>query len=153
MDALKDSVSLRGYGQRDPLQEYKKEGFRLFELLMSRIHEETTLALLTIEIPDQSSIPSPTEEEYDESNLEFKHPDATSISHVEDEKTGPEETSKSDSLIYHGSRQQSDSENRNPPPPMKRELDKIGRNDPCPCGSGKKYKKCHGSPGISQEGI
>jgi preprotein translocase subunit SecA len=159
MDALKDSVSLRGYGQRDPLQEYKKEGFKYFEELMGRIHDETVVALLTVEIPDQAAIPTQSEEAYDEEELEFKHPAAASLaeSDHQDQNGDPSrnrdgnESAKND-LIYHGSRKSMEPEPRGPLAPLKRELDKIGRNDPCPCGSGKKYKKCHGTPATEQSG-
>lgn len=163
MDALKDSVSLRGYGQRDPLQEYKKEGFRLFEQLMARIQEETSVALMTIEIPDQSAIPTQSEEAYDEGDLEFQHPSAPPVGSLSEgleqnpdaysrEKSQVSDSDNNSGLIYHGSRKSMEPEPRGSAAPLRRELDKIGRNDPCPCGSGKKFKKCHGAPGSEQEG-
>lgn len=160
MDALKDSVSLRGYGQRDPLQEYKKEGFKYFEELMGRIHDETVVALLTVEIPDQAAIPAQSEEAYDEEDLEFKPPEAASLANGDrpDQNGGSSHGSEGNGpakndLIYHGSRRSMEPEPRGSMSPLKRELDKIGRNDPCPCGSGKKFKKCHGTPVSEQAGV
>ena len=132
MDALKDSVSLRGYGQRDPLQEYKKEAFKLFELLISKIEEETTLTLLRMPKPELA-MASPTSHRQDD--LQFEHPEAPSASN------DPSNTDD-DGMIYHGSRSGSREDEK--PQPFVRDGEKVGRNDPCPCGSGKKFKKCHG---------
>src|SRR5690606_36579931 len=76
MDALKDSVSLRGYGLRDPLQEYKKEAFRMFSEMMTRIQEETTLALVGLELPEEPAqvIEQRPAREPDESKMSFAHP-------------------------------------------------------------------------------
>lgn len=179
MDALKDSVSLRGYGQRDPLQEYKKEAYRFFESMMSRIEQETASALISVEIPEEAQraaeiIPAESLEEVEEDQLIYRHPDAQSPTSENAEAVAspvgnggangvisgsrPSITQRSNSanaqdetLIYHGSR-------RAPAPatpvrqqqPVRREVAKVGRNDPCPCGSGKKYKKCHGA--LSEDG-
>lgn len=162
MDSLKDSVSLRGYGQRDPLQEYKKEGFRLFEEMMHRIEEETATALISVEVPDEP-IDTHTQP-LDESKMQMRHPQAQSPMEDDDQPEGPSNGSgrsnplnlprsretKDSSMIYHGSRQQPAETNEQKAAPVqtfKRDEDKVGRNDPCPCGSGKKYKKCHGLVG------
>jgi preprotein translocase subunit SecA len=154
MDSLKDSVSLRGYGQRDPLQEYKKEAFRMFATMMDRINEETASALVSVEVPEEAQIETPTQQEPDESQLQFKHPDA----HAAPASNGvvpPQRAEPKDSeLIYHGSQQGNSAAANNAPPvqTFKRDGDKVGRNDPCPCGSGKKYKKCHGKAGTEELG-
>ena len=153
MDSLKDSVSLRGYGQRDPLQEYKKEGFRLFSEMMGRIEEESSTALISIEIPDQSpediARDLEPEPELDESVLELRHPTPQPVSEstVDAESAANEETGTDGGLIYHGSRSPTaagQGSRSTTPLTFKRDMDKVGRNDPCPCGSGKKFKKCHG---------
>ena len=139
MDSLKDSVSLRGYAQRDPLQEYKKEAFSLFSSLVDRIEDETTLTLIRMPIPDKDSDPRGLfhpEERSDEGELTFRHPDSKPSTQLDDDDSGEDE------LVYRGG-----AETRKRPvsqAPVKRESPKIGRNDPCPCKSGKKYKKCHG---------
>jgi len=145
MDVMKDSVSLQGYGQRDPLQEYKKEGYTLFEQMMERIQEETATALISLEVPDQPALEMDLDEEAeeaepDESMMEFAHPAASSAF-----AAGPGEPDDS-KLIYHGSRRSPEAPVKAGAQTFKREMEKVGRNDPCPCGSGKKYKKCHGSP-------
>ncbi len=106
MDHMKEGIGLRGYGQLDPLREYQKEGFALFEELMDRIREETLTTLSRIQILKQRPAELPKKQER---AMHFSH--------------GNEEDK---------------------PVTVKREGKKIGRNAPCPCGSGKKYKKCCG---------
>ena len=109
MDHLKEGIGLRGYAQKNPLTEYKKEGFDLFGAMMARIKEETTEYLFKIQI-----------------NQEIEMPD--------------ERGSKPPQVVEH----RGDSEVSVKPVTVRREEEKVGRNEPCPCGSGKKYKKCHG---------
>ena len=147
MDALKDSVSLRGYGQRDPLQEYKKEAFNLFTQMVARIEEEAALTLIRMPEPSlvEQPINEPTDSDaaYDYSHSEpapFSAPPQTQPQNDEDEH-----------LIYHGSQAtENDHESKAAmPQTVRREGQKVGRNDPCPCGSGKKFKKCHGTPQLA----
>ncbi|MCI4453606.1 MAG: preprotein translocase subunit SecA [Thermodesulfobacterium sp.] len=114
LDHVKESVGLRGYGQKNPLQEYKKEAYHLFVSLMKRIRETTLSYLFRIELREEAEKVQEMvleEGEIDESRLEFAKKDVF----AEEEKKNQ---------------------------PIKAE--KVGRNDPCPCGSGKKYKKCCG---------
>ena len=111
MDHLRDGIGLRGYGQKDPKQEYKREGFELFQEMLYNIKENTLRALTRLRIRAQ----------VDES--EFKHEDTTS------------------ELDYQGAEADGDKPKRKP---VKRSEPKVGRNDPCPCGSGAKHKKCCG---------
>jgi preprotein translocase subunit SecA len=160
MDALKDSVSLRGYGQRDPLQEYKKEAYRLFESLIGRIHDETTMALVTMEPPRIEQVPQLQAQEVDERKLNFQHQEPQQFERPQPpapaQQAGAQQAPSRQSarqpeenLIYHGSRSAPPPQQaaQRPPTPqtVRRDQPKVGRNDPCPCGSGKKYKKCHGA--------
>lgn len=106
MDYLKEGIGLRGYAQRDPKQEYKREGFELFEGLLSRIRENTLTALAHVRLVVEE---------------ELKH-----------------ETQ--DNVQYQSGNEGADAK----PETVRRTDPKIGRNDPCPCGSGQKYKKCCG---------
>ncbi len=142
MDHLRDSVSLRSYGQRDPLQEYKKEAFRLFETMMTRIYDETAQAMLHLEAPKAPNQMDMEADEPDEESLTFRHPDAPQSSTAQ--SPAAEEVASEDGMIYHGSRTGSEPE-RTAAQPHRRAGEKVGRNDPCPCGSGKKFKKCHGA--------
>jgi preprotein translocase subunit SecA len=112
MDHLKEGIGLRGYGQRDPLVEYKKESYELFEGLMGRIEEDTLRLLFLLQ---------PVEEQKQAEQIERKRRRAEFMMS-----------------------QQSGNGDGGAPQQVKREGNKVGRNDPCPCGSGKKFKKCHG---------
>jgi preprotein translocase subunit SecA len=115
LDHLKEGIGLRGYGQRDPLIEYKKESFSMFEELQTRIEEETVRYLYLVEPISQ--------EEHDAREREREE--------------ARRKVQREQNLVYSAG----DSTDA---APSKREQAKVGRNDPCPCGSGKKYKKCHG---------
>ena len=111
MDHLKEGIGLRGYAQKNPLTEYKKEGFSLFSNLMAKIKEEITEYLFKVQIRRES---------------EFEDEDVIA---------------KPKQMVEH----RGDVEGSDKPETVRREEEKVGRNEPCPCGSGKKYKKCHGS--------
>ncbi|MFN3406356.1 MAG: SEC-C metal-binding domain-containing protein, partial [Caldimicrobium sp.] len=118
LDQVKEAVGLRGYGQKNPLQEYKKEAFQLFVELMRKIRITTLSYLYRVEIKEEAEKIEQMvleEGEIDEEKLQYKREDL-----FEDKSTAGEK-----------------------PQPIRAQ--KIGRNDPCPCGSGKKYKKCCGS--------
>lgn len=108
MDHLKDGVGLRGYAQKNPLTEYKKEGFEMFSRMMHQIREGVTEYLFKVQIEENSEFPA----EQNQSKKVVEHRGASS------------EESK--------------------PLTVRRDDKKVGRNDPCHCGSGKKFKKCHG---------
>jgi len=110
MDHLKEGIGLRGYGQKDPRQEYKKEGFNLFQETLYNIRESTLKALCHVRLEQVAQ-------------QELEHED------------------QSDQLQYSGSGEEEASPNQ----PYKRSERKVGRNEPCPCGSGRKYKKCCGA--------
>jgi len=116
LDHLKEGIGLRGYGQRDPLIEYKKESFSMFEELRIRIEEETIRYLYLFE-PISREEQEAREKEREEARRNLK---------------------REQDLVY------SAGDSAQAPPTKKREAAKVGRNDPCPCGSGKKFKKCHG---------
>jgi preprotein translocase subunit SecA len=107
IDHLKEGVGLRGYAQKDPLVEYKKEGFALFQMMDEQVKTDVICKLFRVQV---------TREE----QVEEMQP-----------KSQPMQ-------FLHGSEEEQTAA------PVKRDDDKVGRNDPCPCGSGKKYKKCHG---------
>ena len=119
MDHLKEGIGLRGYGQRDPLVEYKKESFGLFEDLMGRIEEDTLRYLFHIQL-------QPVDEQKQAEEAERKRRRQQMI------------LDRQQALSAAG-----DSGN-GAAGQVKRDTPKVGRNDVCPCGSGKKFKKCHG---------
>jgi len=114
MDYTRSSVNLRAYGQRDPLVEYKKEGLRLFKEMNAAIRGQVERLLPNV-VPTVDGVPVDQTKNNDTSELQEIHENAVTIGKGSDNNTST----------------------------VKKE-ETIGRNDPCPCGSGKKYKKCHG---------
>jgi preprotein translocase subunit SecA len=116
MDDLKEGIGLRGYGQKDPLVEYKKESFRMYEDMMARIEEESLKFLFLLQ-------PVQEEEQVKEIERKQKRQQSELILSGADDGSGAKGGVQT----------------------VVRTGEKVGRNEPCPCGSGKKYKKCHGA--------
>ena len=114
MDHLKEGIGLRGYGQKNPLNEYKREGFEMFANMIETVKRQTLVTLFRIKIASQ--------EEIDREALEKR------------------KRQQSEMRLSRGGEESGQAQQQ----PTKREGEKTGRNDPCPCGSGKKYKKCCG---------
>ena len=117
MDYLRQSVNLRGYAQKNPAQEYKRESFAMFEALLETINIEIVKSLSSVSINENTS--ADDVEQQDNEQAKAQHEEISNDMPVE-------ETEQSEQTTY------------------KRDEAKVGRNDPCPCGSGKKYKNCHG---------
>ncbi len=116
LDHLKEGISLRGYGQRDPKQEYKRESFELFQAMKERIEDTIVKALFRLEpVSEEQMAEERRRRQAPPAGFRFSAPP----------KTGAPPTR---------------------PQTMVRKTEKVGRNNPCPCGSGKKYKKCCGAP-------
>jgi len=128
MDYLKEGIGLRGYGQRDPLVEYKREGFDLFADMMGRVQSEVIANLMRVQ-PIRPGEPRPHE-------AQTAPPASASAP-----RSAPT-ADRSPRLVFH--RGNSGQEPASAAP-VHRDGEKVGRNDSCPCGSGKKYKKCCGS--------
>ena len=129
MDHLKEGIGLRGYGQRDPLMEYKKESFSMFEAMWDRIEEEIVRLLFLLR---------PVREPAFE-RRPVARPARLSLN---DPSVVP---SAFDAPRAAGPRRESQGGANAAVTTIKRTEAKVGRNSPCPCGSGKKYKKCHGA--------
>ncbi|MBA3298317.1 MAG: SEC-C domain-containing protein, partial [Acidobacteria bacterium] len=138
LDHLKEGIGLRGYGQKDPLVEYKKESYALFKAMRDRVEEEIVRYLWRLTpVAAEDGIAAPVRQPPP------RRPPQITLS-------GPA-TAPSPFGAIGGGAHSSDT----PRPPrtggddvirqVKRDEPKVGRNDPCPCGSGKKYKKCHGA--------
>jgi preprotein translocase subunit SecA len=143
MDHLKEGIGLRGYGQHDPLVEYKRESFDMFEAMMQRFQEETVRYLYLMQIlerpPEPSSQEAPTLGSGGNGHTRRSRPLATSVDDLEENFQRKKKRELEQARMAGGGEQQ----------PVQQVVrgEKIGRNDPCPCGSGKKYKKCHGTQG------
>ncbi len=126
MDHLRQGIHLRGYGQKNPKQEYKRESFGLFQELLRNIKHDTTRVLSHIRVRREEEIREEEERRRLEAEAQlarakFEHESAGAMS-GDDEASAEEDAAR----------------------PYVRDEQKVGRNDPCPCGSGKKYKHCHG---------
>ena len=146
MDHLKEGIGLRGYGQHDPLVEYKKESFEMFEAMMQRFQEDTVRYLYLMQIlerrpepgppaPTQESEPSPAHR--GDGNGRRPKMVSTSADELEEAFMRRKRRELEQARMAGAGEAQQVQQ-------VVRGQEKVGRNDPCPCGSGKKYKKCHG---------
>ena len=128
MDYLRKGIHLRGYAQKDPKQEYKREAFEMFTSLLDHIKYEVTRILFRVQVRQEEDVQAMDEQMQAPREMHFEHAEASALGEYEAVDEAPHEQVPA------------------PPPvqPYIREGGKIGRNDPCPCGSGKKYKQCHG---------
>lgn len=129
IDRLKEGIGLRGYGQKDPLVEYKREGFDLFESFVGEVRENVVHVVGAIrEVVEPEPVEAPRREMF-----EYSYPSLDNLPAYETELGG-------NSLMGLAGL------GAVPPRDLRQQKEqKIGRNDPCPCGSGKKFKKCHGA--------
>lgn len=132
MDYLRQGIHLRGYAQKNPKQEFKREAFEMFRLMLERIKHEVIGVLTKIEFkteaPPQEAIPQPQQSE--PTQLDFRHDEISALDESPSEEPLAVAGGGSSAALRHQ--------------PFVRQGRKIGRNEPCPCGSGKKYKQCHG---------
>jgi preprotein translocase subunit SecA len=153
LDHLKEGIGLRGYGQKDPLVEFKKEAFILFEDMMGRIDSETTRYLYHVQI-QQGEPPQAQAREASAASVPVRQMQGAATAVASAAARAEEAPAKlpdfARALERKQERQQKDMQFQAGPaqaeaPKPVRAGAKVGRNDPCPCGSGKKYKKCHGA--------
>ena len=126
LDHLRQGIHLRGYAQKNPKQEYKREAFELFGALIESVKLEVTRTLIAVQIKSEAALEVPDAPPALE-NVSYQHADPVSAA--------SQESVEASLAPPAGEKAQQ---------PFKRYNEKIGRNDPCPCGSGKKYKQCHG---------
>ena len=134
LDHLRQGIHLRGYAQKDPKQEYKKEAFALFERFLANVRDEVTTILLNVQVESAQKVSSEATEGMKQNekmklsfdHSDFNHPEGLQNGKGENAETSDGQLEKVQSM------------------PFKRSLPKVGRNELCPCESGKKYKHCHG---------
>jgi preprotein translocase subunit SecA len=133
LDHLRQGIHLRGYAQKQPKQEYKREAFELFGTLIDRVRADVIRILMNVRIqtPEEVAAAEQRIEEESERRLERARAQHAEFAAAQAEEEGGETAVLAESEEAKAQ-------------PFKRYGDKIGRNDPCPCGSGKKYKQCHG---------
>ena len=127
MDYLRQGIHLRGYAQKNPKQEYKREAFEMFSAMLDGIKSEVIGTLSRLQLASEGAPLAPPPREVPERQFEFKHEEFHGL-------TAPEEADEAPAGPGAAPAEQ----------PYRREDRKVGRNEPCPCGSGKKYKHCHG---------
>jgi preprotein translocase subunit SecA len=138
---LRQGIHLRGYAQKNPKQEYKREAFELFEALLNVVKTEVTRIVMNVQIQSPEQLEEAAEQLEEQGghleNVEFRHAEfaeaaaPAAVAAVAADATA-EMVGQAMSHGAHDSAQGADG------------VPKVGRNDPCPCGSGKKYKQCHG---------
>jgi preprotein translocase subunit SecA len=139
MEHLRDGIGLRGYGQRDPKQEYKKEGYDIFVTMMAAVSSNVVTKVMRVRLQKESEIERLEREDYERhqraaQSLQLRHGGEAADGDGEEQAAAPPPQRRAPSIA-----------------PVKRETPKIGRNDLCPCGSGEKFKKCHGAA-LEEEG-
>jgi preprotein translocase subunit SecA len=129
LDHLRQGIHLRGYAQKNPKQEYKREAFELFSELLDSIKQEVTRVIMNVQVQSPEQLEEVTEQMEEQSghleHVEYQHPGFDEPADVEPEVAAPVAAAAA-AVVVEGA------------------VAKVGRNDPCPCGSGKKYKHCHG---------
>ncbi|MFA7001844.1 MAG: SEC-C metal-binding domain-containing protein, partial [Candidatus Omnitrophota bacterium] len=142
IDTLKEGIGLRAYAQKDPLVEYKREAFNLFEDMVQSIKAEAVELTFRVQVVREEKMKSVLQ--VDE-NAEFLHPESGGMSAQAPEPARAQHRHQAPS-VFEEDRGPTDFDHASTAPiTVKRSEPKVGRNDPCPCGSGKKYKKCHGT--------
>jgi preprotein translocase subunit SecA len=121
MDYLRAGINLRGYAQKDPKQEYKRESFSLFTAMLESIKHDVISLVSRVQVKAPEDVDAVEEQRRQTNEVEYQHEQAE------------------------GALQSDESELPHAAQPFTRDGEKVGRNDPCPCGSGKKFKHCHGA--------
>jgi preprotein translocase subunit SecA len=134
MDYLRQGIHLRGYAQKDPKQEYKREAFMMFSALLDRLKQEVIGVLSKVQVRTNSDVEAVEQQRRRERQMSFVHADAPSAM----QEIPPEEAAADAASPTPASAEPAKVET------FVRDGQKVGRNEPCPCGSGKKYKHCHG---------
>ena len=136
MDDLRDSIGMRGYAQHDPVVEYRKEGFIMFDAMTSAIREDAVRLMMRARFSAENA----SRRQAVAKNLAEGHSSSSSFANAEDRQP----VSRPASATSRSAARPAPRPAAPAQAPARRDMAKVGRNDPCPCGSGKKYKNCHG---------
>jgi preprotein translocase subunit SecA len=132
MDYLRQGIGLRGYAQKQPMQEYKRESYEMFTALLDNIKHEVIRILARVQVKAEEDVEAVEEQRRSEKQMQFRHDEAASPAAPPPGAVPPGQA------LPQGAQPEQQVET------FVREGRKVGRNEPCPCGSGKKYKHCHG---------
>jgi len=133
MDHLRQGIGLRSYAQKNPKQEYKREAFEMFGTMLDQVKHDTISILTRIRVQGEQDLDDSAERRRAAEAMKYQHAQASALGEAPGQ--GGQET---------GQRQRGGAPAAPPPETFKRDGRKVGRNEPCPCGSGKKFKQCHG---------
>jgi preprotein translocase subunit SecA len=128
MDYLRQGIHLRGYAQKDPKQEYKREAFTMFTDLLEHIKYEDVGILSKVQVRQEEDVQAIDQQRQTPKEMHFEHPQSTATFDTQEQNRILDQEDGQTSAVQ----------------PIMRDGVKVGRNDPCPCGSGKKFKQCHG---------
>ena len=134
MDYLRQGIYLRGYAQKQPKQEFKREAFELFQAMLERVKAEVVSRMARMRIQSEAEVAALEEQQRRDAErraLEFQHAEASGMAPGADGEAEVDGAPLAASAVATQA-------------PILRDQPKVGRNDPCPCGSGKKFKQCHG---------
>jgi len=124
MDYLRQGINLRGYAQKDPKQEFKRESFAMFTTLLETIKHDVVSVLSRVRVRSEEDVEAVEEQRRQSGEVEYQHDEVDGMADEENAEANEQPSHQK---------------------PITREGKKVGRNDPCPCGSGKKFKQCHGA--------
>jgi preprotein translocase subunit SecA len=129
MDYLRQGIHLRGYAQVDPRREYKRDAFEMFARMLDRLKYEVTTVLAKVQVRTEQDVAAMEEQRRRARAMQFQHAEAPSA--TAEPQAQPDAAPAAAPVVQSAA-------------PFVREDRKVGRNEPCPCGSGLKYKQCHG---------
>jgi preprotein translocase subunit SecA len=141
MDYLRQGIHLRGYAQKNPKQEYKREAFEMFSTMLDQVKRDVVIFLARARVRGPDDIRAEDEQRRMIEQLQYWHEEAPSAIAPEAAEEAEPAASGGQSMTL---RQAPRAQPEPPAEPFVRPDRKVGRNEPCPCGSGKKYKQCHG---------
>ena len=124
MDSLRQGIHFRGYAQKDPKQEYKRESFDMFTNLLDHIKYEVIGILAKVQVAQEEDVDAIDEQRQAPQEMHYEHAEANPVAEEPESQVADNQEQTEQPFVRNGK--------------------KVGRNDPCPCGSGKKYKQCHG---------
>jgi preprotein translocase subunit SecA len=140
MDHLRQGIGLRSYAQKNPKQEYKREAFEMFGAMLEQVKHDTISILSRIRVQGEQDLDDEEERKRAAAAMRFQHAQASALS-AQPQGQQPEQGQGQQARSMSGGPAQTAAQR---PETFKRDGRKVGRNEPCPCGSGKKYKQCHG---------
>ena len=143
MDHLRQGIGLRSYAQKNPKQEYKREAFEMFGAMMEQVKHDTISILTRIRIQGEDDLAEMQRQREEQQKLKFQHAQASALG-AQAPPGGAAQAPAQQGLAARQGLPQPGGEGPAAVETFVRDGRKVGRNEPCPCGSGKKYKRCHG---------